>query len=128
MRTRPFLIVLLLLAVSVFQPAIWGMASGIATDIPIVTWDSLGRHAAERSVLQMDNNTTAPPSFEELLPIIIFVLAGVGIAIVLVAAGLWIARRARKGKEGEGQARPAVGKDGKDDEWGAKWESDSKDP
>jgi hypothetical protein len=121
------LIVLLLLAVSVFQPAIGGMASGRPTDTLVVTWDSLGR-AAERSVLQMDNNTTAPPSFAELLPIIIFVLAGVGIAIVVVAAGLWIARRARKGKEGEGQARPAVGKDGEDDEWGAKWESDSKDP
>jgi hypothetical protein len=109
------LIVLLLFAVSVFQPAIGGMASGRASDIPIVTWDGLGR-AAERSVLQMDNNTTGPPSFAELL-------AGAGIAIVFVAAGLWIARRARRGKEPKG-GNPGEGEDGGEGEngdWGAKW-------
>ncbi|MFQ5908116.1 MAG: hypothetical protein ACE5JE_04720 [Thermoplasmata archaeon] len=36
-----------------------------------------------------------------LLQVILFILAGTGLALVVVAAGLWIARRARDGKEGD---------------------------
>jgi hypothetical protein len=121
MRITPLLVAAFLLLFAASLPWSEGVAAGRLPDTALVTWDTLGG----RGTLQTENNTT-PPSFAELVPIIIFVLAGVGIAIVIVAAGLWIARRGRKGKGGEGQASPPEGKDGEngeDDEWGAKWES-----
>lgn len=124
MRTRSFLLVLLLLVFSISQAAGGGRASGSTTGPSIPTWDGLARHTIELGPLQVDNNTTAPPpSFADLVPAIIFILAGVGIAIVIVAAGLWIAGRRRRERGGEGGNPGGVeeGKEGEDEEWGAKW-------
>ncbi len=122
MRITPLFIATLLLLFALSQTWTQGLAAGTPFEVRVLTWD----HIAGRGALQMENNNTTPPSFAELVPIILFILAGVGIAIVIVAAGLWIARRARKGKEGEEQAQGAEGekgKNGENDEWGAHWES-----
>ncbi len=119
MRITPLLIAALLLLFALSQTWTQGLAEGTPVEVQVLAWN----HVAGRGALQMENNDTTPPSFAELVPIILFILAGVGIAIVIVAAGLWIARRARKGKGGAEQAQGAAGEKGENDEWGAHWES-----
>ena len=119
MRIAPLFAAALLLLLALSQAGIEALTAGVPADAQVLRWDQM----AGRGALQMENNNTTTPSFAELLPIIIFILAGVGIAIVIVAAGLWIARRARKGKEGEEQAQGAEGEKGENGEWGAHWES-----
>ncbi|MFQ6013281.1 MAG: hypothetical protein ACE5LS_06520 [Thermoplasmata archaeon] len=122
MRIRAFFVVLLLLVFSISASSV-GLASGSGGEEPVSTWEGLAGPAAELGTLQANNNTTAPPSFPELVPIIIFVLAGVGIAIVIVAVGLWTAGRRKRGN-GEGGGKREDGEaevKEENDEWGAKW-------
>ena len=124
MRITPLFVAALLLLFTFSQAGSEGLAWGAPAEAQGLEWDQV----AGQGALQMENNNTTTPSFADLLPIIIFILAGVGIAIVVVAAGLWIARRGRKGKEGEEQAQALGseskdGEKGEDDEWGAHWES-----
>lgn len=122
MRIRVFLVVLLLLVFSISTSSV-GLASGSRGEEPVSTGEGLVGPEADVGTLQANNNTTAPPSFSELVPIIIFVLAGVGIAIVIVAVGLWIAGQRKRGK-GEGGGKREDGEaevKGEDDEWGASW-------
>ncbi len=121
MRITPLFIATLLLLFALSQTWTQGLAARTPFEVRVLPWD----HVAGRGALQMENNTTSP-SFAELVSIILFILAGVGIAIVIVAAGLWIAQRARRGRGGEEQAQGAEGekgKNGENDEWGAHWES-----
>ncbi len=69
----------------------------------------------------VSSNHTNKMTFTDLVPLIIFILKGVAIAIVIVAAGLWIAGRRRREKEQEGgklQGGEST-ENAKNEEWGA---------
>ncbi len=110
MRIRPFPIVILLLVFAMSSTWGGGEASGSKTDSLLTPRESLARNAAERTPGDQPHHR---PPLRRMAPDILLVLAGVGIAIA--AAGLWIARRARREGRRKTTNRAEVDSPGKRD-------------